>query len=181
MGDEKVELVNGIELIGRYQMLERYNNYKVKIRNANVFLFIYCWLFLVLTFVTNTSTNNHYTSQSQVKDSSPVDVHTCNSLVCMACAKTRDIKFIEVPGEGTNNQDEKNEPVLPNTSAKHKKKKFIIENMSSIGVIRAFSTADAQKQDRDDKESLSDDKSVEKFIESIENGYRGFFWKNVRI
>eukprot|EP00581_Thalassiosira_minuscula_P006277 CAMPEP_0183748356 /NCGR_PEP_ID=MMETSP0737-20130205/67728_1 /TAXON_ID=385413 /ORGANISM="Thalassiosira miniscula, Strain CCMP1093" /LENGTH=164 /DNA_ID=CAMNT_0025984077 /DNA_START=1117 /DNA_END=1611 /DNA_ORIENTATION=+ len=121
----------------------------------------------------NLSGNDYY--EKHMVDS-PLDVHTCNSLLCTACRSESTVKFVkttETSAESRKNCTQK--PSSNHTKRTNLQPKLIIENISSIGIIRAYSSNHQTLGQGDIEllngtESISDDESVLRFIESIENG-----------
>lgn len=125
---------------------------------------------------------------------SVTDVHNCRSLRCIACSKPGTISFIKVDvPDRTNQSDAKSndnsrastassslspsQRTLTPPSSVSRQKKILFENISSVGVIRAFS--DANRPATGDElrkpytltrsRSVSDEESLKQFIESIES------------
>ena len=118
----------------------------------------------------------HHLSQQHEEDST-LDVHICNSFLCTACRSKSCIKFIKITDQTPPKKHEKHAQTPSSAPAKTTKlpHKLIIENISSVGAIRAYSTNNQEQGQHDNElfnrtESLSDDESVLHFIESIENG-----------
>ncbi|KAL3801264.1 hypothetical protein HJC23_012664 [Cyclotella cryptica] len=126
---------------------------------------------------------------------SATDVHNCRSLTCIACSKPGTVVFVKanVPDRrNQKNDDKSNDESQASTASSSpspsqrtltppssvSRQKIVFENMSSVGVIRAFSGANRctsgdellhkpYKLTR--SRSVSDEESLKQFIESIES------------
>jgi hypothetical protein len=124
--------------------------------------------------------------------SSPTDVYKCCSYTCLACSKPGSVVFVKADASNslikqdtkTDKSQASTEPSTPSSSQRTltsppsiNRKKILFENISEVGVIRAYSSNDNEATKEVELfepyeltrgRSFSYDGTLNRFVESIE-------------